>query len=41
MVEEGGADDAIDTFNAEAFGELAPGHRYDGQVLDGPVADGE
>jgi hypothetical protein len=32
MVEQSGADDAIDTFNAEAFGELAPGHRYDGQV---------
>src|SRR6266567_5858518 len=41
MVEQIGADDSVDLFHAEVFRELAQGHHCDGQVLDGPFADGE
>jgi hypothetical protein len=41
MVEQIGADDTIDAFDAKTFGKLAQGKGGDGQILNGPVADRE
>ena len=41
MVQQIGPDDAVDAFDTKTFGELAQGKRCNGQVLNGPVADGE
>src|SRR6266480_3889529 len=41
MVEQIGADNSVDLFHTEVFRELAQRKHCNGQVLDGPVADGE
>ena len=41
MIEERGAENAVDALDAEAFGELAQGDGDGRQVLDGPVAERE
>ena len=41
MVEQIGADNSVDLFHTEVFRELAQWKHCNGQVLDGPVADGE
>ena len=40
MVQQIGPDNAVDAFDTKTFGELAQGKRCNGQVLNGPVADG-
>ena len=41
MIQQIGPDDAVDALDAKVLRELAQGKRCNGQVLDGPVADGE
>jgi len=41
MVKQRSPDDSVDLFHSESFRELAQRKHCNGQVLDGPVADGE